>query len=227
MPRRAAHRSAALAVLAALVSTAAASTASAHLMAPRHATVHVLGQSVYSVVWLPASAFRDVEIDAAGLVNQADLARRQPALVEQLQRRWTLRDGDEQAATVRLDLILQPTDDAPPERADQVVMLHHARFSRAPRSVEVDTDLFGDASSDPSLEVTATRDAESEIATLRPRQGNHRFFAPSRAAAATSRPRAPLLAWGAAACVLGLLVLVIASRRRRALPMSAVGVAST
>jgi hypothetical protein len=185
-----ARRGARWALLVAAATLATAATASAHLIAPRSATLHVLGESVYSVVWLPASALTGVDADGDGLLSESEVARVRDRLTDALGRRFVLRDGDDRAATVRIDLVLQPLDDAPPDRAGraaELVMLHHARFSRPPRQVELETDLFGPSTVEPELSVSATRDRAAERATLRPPEARHLFFAAERGAD-TSRP---------------------------------------
>ena len=180
----------------------------AHLMAPGHATVHALGPSVFSVVSLPASALgADTDSDGDGLVSQGELERRRVEVLGALAGRWRLFDGPERAEPVRIDLVLQPADNAPPaqaDRADQIVMLHHARFSHAPREIALETDLFRPDTASASLVVGASRDRKAESATLRPGQARHVFFhaAPVRRS------------WALALPALGLLAGVAVQRRR-------------
>jgi hypothetical protein len=185
-------------------------------MAPGHATLHVLRDSVYSVVWLPASALKGVPLDAAGQVAQSDIEHDQAAIIARLQTQWVLRDGAEQARTLRLDLILQPSDDAPTSRADQLVMLHHAVFSHPPRQVELETDLFGDPRTEPQLTVSATSDSGAETITLRPNRARYVFFLTAKSRS-LGRSLARSVAWSGAlaAVALGLAVMVWRKSRRR------------
>mgnify|MGYP000866035449 CR=1 FL=1 len=177
---------------AAAIHIIAPTPACAHLMAPGRATVNVVGDSVFSVVWLPASALDGVAHEPDGTVRQAALEAGQAEVVARLGDRWRLSDGGETASTVRLDLILQPPDDAAPgrgDRADQLVMLHHARFSHPPRELRLDTDLavsrsVGGEGGD-ALTVNATRDEESEVAVFGTAASAHVFF---HAGAAPAEP---------------------------------------
>lgn len=199
--------------------------ARAHLMPPDHATVHVVGNSVFSVVWLPASALDGVPLEADGTVRQASIEARQAAVVANLRERFRLFDGAEPAETIRLDLILQPPDDAPPargDRADQLVMLHHARFAHEPGALRLDTDLV--ARRGPGLSVNATNDRLSEVVTLPPGGASHVFFGDghpgirAKLRAALSSPIAPVVGgvW-LAGLVLGTLAVLwrrrLAARR--------------
>jgi hypothetical protein len=214
-----------LRVLAAVLATSTAErAASAHLIAPRRATVHVVGDSVFSVVWLGASELKGlgglegVELDAEGLVHQDTLERHQTEVVRRLQERWRLRDGAEQADVARVDLVLQPPDDAPPDRgdrADQLVMLHHARFKHPPQRIELDTDLF-DTAAGADLTVSASNDRAAETVTLRPPRARHVFFAGAAERSRSIRTGRAMAVGALAAALLATLIAGLVARRRRA-----------
>ena len=148
--------------------------------------------------------------DHDGLVSQSELERHQAEVVADLGSRWSLADGDEKASVARVDLIVQPPDQPPPglpaieDRADQLVMLHHARFSRPPARIALDTDLFGEGL-DATLTVDASVDPRAEQATLHSGQGHHAFFAPSGPSLIAKSLLSPWLV-RAAALGLGLLL---------------------
>lgn len=164
-----------LPLAAALLATSLARPAAAHLVAPEHATVRVASVDVFSVVSIPSSALAAFDDDRDGLTSQAELARHVVELKADVGARWVLSSGGEAARTVSLDLFLQPPDGAEADRADQVVMLHHARFSRVPGAVDVHADLFGATA---ALAVHATRDGHAEDVTLDRAHRDHAFFAP-------------------------------------------------
>jgi len=182
------------------------SQANAHLIAPRRATVHVVGNAIYSVVWLPPSALAGVARDREGWVTQTELFRDR-SLVDRLGERWILRDGSERARTRRVDLFLQPPDGAPGDRAPEVVMLHHATFARPPRSLEIETDLFGDPRDEPEMTVSASGDLGARVVTMHPPHDRKPLF--------VARPVRRLFAPLVGAGFIAIASIAVFLRRRR------------
>jgi hypothetical protein len=163
--------------------------AAAHLMQPQAATVNVVDRGVFSVVSIPASALHGVDDDGDGQVSLKELTAHRGELTRDLAERWRVSEGGEEARVVTLDLVLQPDDDAPTDRATHVVMLHHATLSHPAREVSLETDLFGGGARERSLTVTATRRDRSEQAVLSAPHGEHSFFGPQAELTPQSSPR--------------------------------------
>lgn len=160
--------------------------ARAHLMAADRGTINVVGDGVFVVLSVPTSALSGVDDDGDGVVDQGELSRHEAAIREQVERRLSIFDGDRRATTVRIDLVLSPAHEGAPDRADQLVVLEHARFDAPPAALRVTLDLFPAQATDARVELTATRHpasgTEAHSVTFTPRAPTHVFFAPAESA---------------------------------------------
>lgn len=170
-------------VVACLLSVGAALAtvnAHAHLIPAKQATVNVVGSAVFAVVSVPASALRGADDDGDGTIDVTELERHENALRAEIDRRFAIFDGDAIATTARVDLLLSPGHDDPRDRAREIVALKHVTLPGAPRDLRVRSDLFGPASGEQGLTVTATRHpgggTETETQTLTPSEPTRAFF---------------------------------------------------
>ncbi len=160
-----------------------ARTADAHLIAPGHATVHVVNDAAFVVLAVPVSALHGADDDGDGELSLAELDHHHAALEAEIDRRFAVADADgsRPAATARVDLVLSPEHQGAQDRSTTIVALKHVTFAAAPRAVDVRTDLFGARPGERELSVSARegdhrqRDGEAEAATLTPASPAHRF----------------------------------------------------
>jgi len=163
-----------------------AGTARAHLLPAQQGTVNVVGAAVFTVLSVPASALHGADDDHDGVIDVRELERHEPELRAEIDRRLSILDGATLAETVRVDLMLSPQHDAAGDRADQIVVLKHARFSAPPVDLRIRGDLFGARESERALTLTATRHPgsgdETQVGILTPGATEHAFFPPAPAA---------------------------------------------
>jgi hypothetical protein len=141
-----------------------------------------------------------------------------------LEQRWRLTSDGVAARTVRIDLLLQPPDDAPASPADQLVVLQHVQFSEPPRTIELKTDLFGRSAGDERLRLVVTRPGSREERLLEPPGATLVLFAGEPAPGGLSSPSEgervsprSLVAAGTFVWVAGVGIAMLVRRRRSAL----------
>jgi hypothetical protein len=184
----------------------------------------VVGGSAFVAVSIPVSALHGFDDDGDGRLGRDELARHQPELRDEVDRRLSVLSGGRAATTVRIDLVLSPDHDSTAARAEQLVVLEHARLaSAASDEVHLETDLFGAGERERELTITGTRHSSAdpsavttEVAILRPSASGHTFFrAPSAPFAVPSDVHDTVLrglALTAAALLAALLASVVLRR---------------
>lgn len=141
--------------------------AHAHLMAADQATVNVVRESIFCAISVPASALHDGD---------------RAAVTGEIARRFRVTEDGVAPATVSLDLAQSPAHDG---GAASFVALWHARFSHAPKKLEVQSDLFA-PNATLTLLVTAHDYKESQV--LGRTHTTHTFVvAPGPSAPTTNR----------------------------------------
>lgn len=155
-----------------------ASTATAHLLPAQQGTVNLVGDAAFVALSVPVSAFSGVDDDGNHLLDAAELQRHLEVLRQQIDERLTVSSGAQQGRTVRIDLMLSPTHDAPVDAAAQLLVLKHVRFATEPGTLHLHTALFGAHGPDQRLTVKATRGSESEAVQLTVERPAFTFFRP-------------------------------------------------
>ncbi len=156
-----------------------ASSASAHMMPPQNGTLNVLGDAVYTVLMLPAAALRGADDDGDGRLSYAEVVAHEQDLGDQVAARLRLFDAASgpNAGTVEFVSVRAEHDDSGSETsARHVLVLMKTRFSRAPRLLGAETDLFGGGAGEDTLQLRATRGAEAEVGILRAEAPRFVFF---------------------------------------------------
>jgi hydrogenase/urease accessory protein HupE len=152
-----------------------AGAAQAHLMPVQQGTLNVVGAEVFAVVALPASAFPGADDDGDGRLSEAEVAAHRVALLAAVSEGLRLGDGE---APGRQELLLVEAahDEAGAAPPAGLVALLEVRFPAPPRTLRLDTSLFGSALGARQLTVKASRDGEVEVAVLTPLRSGHEFF---------------------------------------------------
>jgi hypothetical protein len=177
-------RAAVAAAIASLVGAfaLAAAPAEAHLIPARQGTINLVGDAAFVVLSVPVSSLPDADENHDGLVDMEEFTRHEGELRAAIDRRLVVSDGATPATTVRVDLVLSPQHEAARDRADQIVVLKHARFAAPPTDLRVRCDLFGQGPTEQEFSLTATRHPptgkETEVAVLAPGSPEHAFFTP-------------------------------------------------
>lgn len=196
-----------------------ATPAEAHLIAVDHGTINVVDDAAFTVLSVPTSSLHGADDNGDGVLDAGELERHETTLREEIDRRLAILDGATLASTVRIDLILSPQHDGPSDRANQVVVLKHARFAAPPLALGVRCDLFGAHESERALTITATQvrasGKESRTIVLTPGMTAHTFFPPAQPPVEAS----PVLAGGSlraqqGAVLVGFLALAAVALSR-------------
>jgi HupE / UreJ protein len=143
-------------------------SASAHVMLAQHGTVNLVGNQVYLVLSLPASAFKGVDDDGDGLLSLKELQ----AHVADLEAQW--KAGVEVSSagrTAALDGVLfnlSPAEHGPQSPAAQVVAM--ARFTVSPSSdpMELRLGLWGTGTGEQQADILVRRQDEKQLLRFRP-----------------------------------------------------------
>jgi hypothetical protein len=179
-------------IAAACVSLVGLRVADAHLMPARQGTINLVDRGAFAVVSLPVSSLHGFDDDGDGVMSLTELTRHDADLRAEIDRRFSIFDGETLAHTERVDLVLSPQHDATPDRASEVVALKHATFATPPSDLRVTCDLFGASPSEQALTITATRNKattpDAEPATFTPTSMDHRLFRRAPAASIAAPP---------------------------------------
>jgi hypothetical protein len=135
-----------LGALALLTLTACAllpGTAAAHLLPPQNATIHAVGDKVYTVVSVPISALSAVDDDGDGQLSVTELRRHQTDISQQFMRRFQLSMPKETGRPLTSWVLSPQTGGGAILPMRYVVVLEVLQFSKPVDDLTLRTDLFG------------------------------------------------------------------------------------
>jgi len=172
-----------LGALALLTLTACAllpGTAAAHLLPPQNATIHAVGDKVYTVVSVPISALSAVDDDGDGQLSVTELRRHQTDISQQFMRRFQLSMPKETGRPLTSWVLSPQTGGGAILPMSYVVVLEVLQFSKPVDDLTLRTDLFGTGEGEGKLSIRATRNqvhgGDTELAVLDPLLPTHEFF---------------------------------------------------
>lgn len=155
-------------------------TAVAHLLPPQNATIHAVGDKVYTVVSVPVSALSGVDDDGDGKLSAAELRRHQGDINQEFMQRFQLRSANEAGHPLNSWVLSPQTGGGTLVPMTYVVVLEAIQFSKPVDDLALRTDLFGTGDGEATLAIRATRDqthgADIELAILDPMIPTHVFF---------------------------------------------------
>jgi hydrogenase/urease accessory protein HupE len=165
-----------LTMLAALWLSAIPAAALAHLLPAQNGTLHVVENSVYTVVSVPVSALPGVDDNHDGLISVSELNRHSGDIAAQFRARFHLTNGAEAGRPLFTWALMPQSYGLPAGGAGYVVVLQRTVFSQPPKSLALNTDLFGSASGEGQMTFRASEGKVAEVAVLNPASPTHRFF---------------------------------------------------
>ncbi len=151
----------------------------AHLMPAQQGTLNVLDNAVFAAAALPVSAFPDADDDHDGRLSLAELRAHDATLRARITARFRITDAEQAATLDTLIVSMEPDDRAPGGAATgsrHFLALLKVSFARAPRALQLTTDIFGRAPSEQQLTIKATRGRDAEVAILSAGRTSHQFF---------------------------------------------------
>jgi len=155
-------------------------SAIAHLLPPQNATIHAVGDKVYTVVSVPVSALSAVDDDGDGQLSVAELRRHQADISQQFMRRFQLSMPKETGRPLTSWVLSPQTGGGTILPMSYVVVLAVLQFSQSVDDLTLRTDLFGTGASEGKLSIRATRNqvhgGDTELAVLDPLMPTHVFF---------------------------------------------------
>jgi len=154
--------------------------AAAHLLPPQNATLHAVGDKVYTVVSVPVSALSAVDDDGDGRLSAAELRRHQSDISRQFMQRFQLSMAKESGRALTSWVLSPQTGGGATQPMTYVVVLEVVQFSTSVDDLALRTDLFGTGDGEDRLSIRATRDqvhgSDTELAVLDPLLPTHVFF---------------------------------------------------
>lgn len=172
--------SAGLACLALLL-TAAAPMANAHLMVAQHGTINIVGNGAFLVLSIPTSTFENIDDNADGMLSDAEFSKYRKNITAIIHEKLELKEAGH---TIPLQgLLLSPvhTHDNPNTPADQLVLMGKFVFSTPRTSFTLDINLFGEEAAEKELTVSIKTSSSPKRQTLvfTPELSCHRIFDPA------------------------------------------------
>jgi hydrogenase/urease accessory protein HupE len=165
-----------LTILVAIGLSAIPAAALAHLLPAQNGTLHVVENSVYTVVSVPVSALPGVDDNHDGLISVSELNRHSSEIAAQFRARFRLTNGAEAGRPLFTWAVMPQTYGLPPGGAGYVVVLQRTVFSQPSKSLALNTDLFGSASGEGQMTFRASEGNVAEVAVLNRASPTHRFF---------------------------------------------------
>jgi hydrogenase/urease accessory protein HupE len=165
-----------LAMMATICLWAIPAAALAHLLPAQNGTLHVVGNSVYTVVSVPVSALPGVDDNHDGLISTSELNRHSAEIAAAFRARFRLTDGAQAGQPLFTWALMPGNFDLPPGGDRYVVILQRTVFPKAPRILALNTDLYGAGPGEGQMTFRASQGNVAEVAVLNPASPSHRFF---------------------------------------------------
>lgn len=178
-------------VLRSLVFMLLALAATAHALPLPVGTMEVVGDSVHSVIMVPAVMLSGADDDGDGQLSPEELHAHRTRIDRLLAARFRLFNGDEPERILQQDLQIPAREAADGRDADYLILTRHSGWTRPVENLRADVDLFPASGTAGQMLLRATNGSKFEQAVMHAGHMRHVFFH-----GAFARTRAAVVAGG-------------------------------
>lgn len=153
-----------------VISGLGTTTSHAHLMVADQGTLNFLGQDVYMVLSLPASAFSDADENDDGLLSITEFSNHRTSIINIVSENVSLYTKEQKLPLNGLIISPVTPHNAPKDPADQIIAMGRFALDNSTGELRFHVGLFSTTEKDPSLKITARRKKEDKkhVFTLTP-----------------------------------------------------------
>ena len=161
----------------------------AHLMPAQQGTVNILDDAAFIVFSVPVSALvkSDNKIDDNhdNRLSEAELQLHRVAIEQLIKQRLRMFDDKDQGRVDFIQISTEPSEFSQHTDIDtrantigatQFLVLMKIRFNATPKTLRIETDLFGTLENEQQFTIKAIRGQEIEAIILRAKHPQHQFF---------------------------------------------------
>ena len=131
-------------------------------MVAQHGTLNIVGDGAYLVLSLPVSAFDGIDDDQDGQLSMDEFTRHRATISEAVQQNVVLRDGEGSRPLQGVMLSPVAEHETASGLASQVIVVGRFALQDTGSSLHFQVGLFGEASTEQLLEITATREFDHQ-----------------------------------------------------------------
>lgn len=161
-----------------LFSTMLSQYSTAHVMTAQHGTLNVLNKNVFMVLSLPVSAFYGIDNNNDGKLSKVEFSQHRQAIAKVVHEKVVLKDKGGKLRLQDMMLSLVTSHHSPEDPVSQLIVMGRYSLSSTLSSLEYKIDLFGTASTEQLLKISASRqsDSKTQLVQLTPKHSSATIF---------------------------------------------------